>query len=600
MVGGLALHQTQPFIPPPPSQNPAAHVSEHRPREPLSCLPPPHHVKTMEEFKKLHARFIKLGLDRVPRHAGDLLLACSLSEWGSMDYARSIFLGLDDPGTFDFNTMIRGSLVHGDPQGALLFYPEMLRRDVEPDNFTFPLVLKACSQLSALAQGLQIHGHAAKHGFQCDVFVQNSLINMYGKCGEVERSCRAFEQMGSCRTVVSWSALTAAHTRMGLWGKCLEIFAMMTREGLRADESSMVGALSSSKNLGAYGTGRSIHCSLLRRFTGLNVVVQTSLIDMYISCGCLEKGIAIFETMFEKNTWTYSVVISGLAMHGEGERALQVFSDMLHGGHEPDEAIYVGVLSACSHAGLLDEGLRCFDRMRVEHRIPPSPQHYGCVIDLMARAGKLREAYELMESMQAAQTEAAWRCLLSASKTHGELELEVAERASRNLEELNARNSGDYINLSNMYAEAKRWSDAAMTRREMVDRGLVQAPGYSRVEVKGKMHTFVSNDKRHPQRRQVYEMAYQMEWQLRLEGYTPEEKRRMVGGAESQKLAIAFALLNTSQGSPIRIITNLRMGKECHTYTALVSTIFEREIMVRDRNRFHCFRQGVCTCGDHW
>ncbi|XP_065018549.1 pentatricopeptide repeat-containing protein At1g31920-like isoform X2 [Musa acuminata AAA Group] len=563
MVGGLALHQTQPFIPPPPSRNPASHVSEHRPREPLSCLPPPHQVKTMEDFKKLHARFIKLGLDRVPRHAGDLLLACSLSEWGSMDYARSIFLGLDDPGTFDFNTMIRGSLVHGDPQGALLFYPEMLRRDVEPDNFTFPLVLKACSQLSALAQGLQIHGHAAKHGFQCDVFVQNSLINMYGKCGEVERSCRAFEQMGSCRTVVSWSALTAAHTRMGLWGKCLEIFAMMTRQGLRADESSM-----------------------------------TSLIDMYISCGCLEKGIAIFETMSEKNTWTYSVVISGLAMHGEGERALQVFSDMLHGGHEPDEAIYVGVLSACSHAGLLDEGLRCFDRMRVEHRIPPSPQHYGCVIDLMARAGKLREAYELMESMPAAQTEAAWRCLLSACKTHGELE--VAERASRNLEELNARNSGDYINLSNMYAEAKRWSDAAMTRREMVDRGLVQAPGYSRVEVKGKMHTFVSNDKRHPQRRQVYEMAYQMEWQLRLEGYTPEEKRRMVGGAESHKLAIAFALLNTSQGSPIRIITNLRMGKECHTYTALVSTIFEREIMVRDRNRFHCFRQGACTCGDHW
>ncbi|URE26989.1 PPR repeat [Musa troglodytarum] len=210
--------------------------------------------------------------------------------------------------------------------------------------------------------------------------------------------------------------------------------------------------------------------------------------------------------------------------------------------------------------------------------------------------------------MPAAQTEAAWRCLLSACKTHGDLEL--AERASRNLKELNARNSGDYINLSNLYAEAKRWSDAAMTRREMVDQGLVQTPGYSRVEVKGKMYTFVSQDKRHPQRREVYEMAYQMEWQLRLEGYTPdasqvlldveeEEKRRMVA-AQSQKLAIAFALLNTSQGSPIRIITNLRMGKDCHTYTALVSTIFEREIMVRDRNRFHCFRHGVCTCGDHW
>ncbi|RWV86238.1 hypothetical protein GW17_00051886, partial [Ensete ventricosum] len=578
----------------------------HGPREQLSCLPPLHQVKTMEEFKKLHARFIKLGLDRVPRHAGDLLLACSLSEWGSMDYARSIFLGLDDPGTFDFNTMIRGSVVHGDPQGALLFYPEMLRRDLEPDNFTFPFLLKACSQLSALAQGLQIHGHAAKRGFQCDVFVQNSLINMYGKCGEVERACRAFEQMGACRTVASWSALAAAHSRMGLWGKCLELFAGMTRDGRGADESSMVSALSASKNLGAYDLGRSIHGALLRSFTGLNIVVQTSLVDMYIGCGCLEKGMAIFEMMSEKNAWTYSVVISGLAMHGEGERALQVFSDMLHAGQqEPDEAIYVGVLSACSHAGLLDEGLRCFDRMRLEHRVPPSPHHYGCMIDLMARAGKLKEAYELMENTPAAQTEAAWRCLLSACKTHrGDLEL--AESAGRNLKELNAHNSGDYINLSNMYAEAKRWGDAARTRREMVDRGLVQAPGYSRVEVKGKMHTFVSHDKWHPQRREVYEMAYQIEWQLRFEGYTPsedeEERRRRMqgGGAESQKLAIAFALLNTRQGSRIRIITNLRMGKDCHTYTALVSRVFEREIMVRDRNRFHCFRQGVCTCGDHW
>ncbi|URE26986.1 PPR repeat [Musa troglodytarum] len=252
--------------------------------------------------------------------------------------------------------------------------------------------------------------------------------------------------MGSCRTVASWSALTAAQTRMGLWGKCLELFAMMTREGLRADESSMVSALSSAKNLGAYDLGRSVHCSLLRSFTGLNIVVQTSLIDMYISCGCLEKGIAVFEMMSEKNTWTYSVVISGLAMHGEGERALRVFSDMLHRGHEPDEAIYVGVLSACSHAGLL---------------------------------GYTPDASQVL--------------------------LDVEE----------------------------------------------------------------------------------------------EEKRRMVA-AQSQKLAIAFALLNTSQGSPIRIITNLRMGKDCHTYTALVSTIFEREIMVRDRNRFHCFRHGVCTCGDHW
>ncbi|WOL09523.1 hypothetical protein Cni_G18276 [Canna indica] len=599
MVGGLAVHRTtQQFIT--PSSNPA---SQDRPKEQLQCFPSPHHIKTMEEFKKVHAQYIKLGLNCIPRHTGDLLLACSLSEWGSMDYACLIFLELEHPGVFDFNTMIRGSLLHGDPEGALLFYQDMLQRNVKPDNFTFPFMLKACSRLSAISEGMQIHGHATKYGFERDVFVRNSLINMYGKCGEVQLSRRVFDQMGSCRTVASWSALLAAHTRMGFWSKCLELFAVMTRDGVKPEESSMVSALSACKNLGAFETGRSIHCFLLRNFTALNIIVQTSLIDMYINCGSLENGIAIFEMMPEKNTWTYSIVISGLAMHGEGKRALLVFEDMLGVGHEPDEAIYVGVLSACSHAGLHDEGLRCFDRMKLEHQILPNPQHYGCMVDLMARAGKLKEAHELVKRMPMEQSEVAWRCLLSACKIHGDLEL--AELAGRTLEKLGTHNSGDYIILSDMYAKAKRWSDAARTRRKMVDRGLNQVPGYSEVEVKGKMHTFVSHDQSHPQSHEIYEMLYQMEWQLRFEGYYPDtsEVRLDVDEEEkthSQKLAIAFALASTSWGTPIRIVTNLRMSNDCHAYTALISRIFEREIKVRDRNRFHCFRQGACACGDHW
>lgn len=591
MVEGLALHQIQKFIAPP---NNTPHVSENnRSREQASFPLSPHKLKTIEEFRRVHAQYIKLGLDRVPRHAGDLLSACALSDWGCMDYAYSIFLALDDPGTFDFNTMIRAHVKDNDPEAALLLYKEMQERGVRPDNFTFPFALKTCAQLSATGEGMQIHGHLTKLGFECDVFVRNSLLNMYGKCGEMKLCCSVFEQMGSDRTVASWSAILAAHTRMGLWYECLKLFAMMTAGGLRSDESSMVSAVSSCAHLGTHDLGRSIHCSLLRNISGLNVIVQTSLVDMYLKCGCPDKGMAIFDKMPEKNKWTYSAAISGLAMHGDGEKALQVFSNMLREGIEPDEAIYVGVLSACSHAGLLEDGFRCFDRMRLEHRIMLNAQHYGCMVDLMNRAGKLNEAYELIRSMPMGPTNVAWRCLMNACKVHGNLEL--AECASKNLMQLDAHNAGDYIILSNMYAKAQRWDDAARIRAEMVDREVMQIPGYSRVEVKGKMHTFVSHDKSHPQSDEVYEMLHQMEWQLRFEGYMPDTSQ-----VHSQKLAIAFALVNARNQTPIRIVTNLRTSEECHTYIALISKIFEQEIIVRDHNRFHCFRQGACSCKGYW
>ncbi|XP_074560761.1 pentatricopeptide repeat-containing protein At1g31920-like [Curcuma longa] len=609
MVGGLAAHQLQQCIT--PLKNPALYASVDRPKEQFLCFSWLHQIKSMDEFRALHAQYIRLGLDRVPRHAGDLLLACSLSEWGSMDYARLIFLGLDDPGVFDFNTMIRGCLKHGHPQDGLLFYLDMLQSNARPDNFTFPFVLKACAFLAAVAEGMQIHGHVAKLGFERDLYAQNSLLNFYGKCGRIELARKLFDEMGSCRSIASWSAMLAAHARTGLWTECLELFATMTCEGVRPEESSMVSALSACKNLGAkLDQGRAIHCSLLRNFTGLNTIVQTSLIDMYINCGSLEGGLAIFQAMPEvdKNTWTYSVVISGLAMHGEGRRALQVFEEMLSAGHEPDDAIYVGVLSACSQAALLDEGLRYLDRMRLEHGIPPNPQHYSCIVDLMARAGKLREAHELIQSAPIAHTESAWRCLLSACKIHGNLNL--AECAIGKLKELGACNTGDYIIASSMYAKAQKWSEAAMCRKEMADLGLLQVPGQSKVEVKGKMHSFVSHDRSHPESDEIYEMLHRVEWQLRAEGYVrdtsevvmdldDEEKRRAVA-VHSQKLAIAFALAKTGQGRAIRIVTNLRMSKDCHAYSALISRIFERDISIRDRNRFHRFRRGLCACGGRW
>ncbi|BFG30896.1 hypothetical protein CerSpe_171700 [Prunus speciosa] len=602
MTGAPVLNQTHLFL---PSKTPLGcpeTSSRSKEQESLSLLK---RCRNMEELKQVHARILKLGHFCDSFCAGNLVATSALSAWGSMDHACSIFQQINEPGTFVCNTMIKGHVKAMNWDKALLLYCEMLETGVEPDNFTYPVLLKACAWLLAIEEGMQIHGHILKLGLENDVFVQNSLISMYGKCGELELSCTVFEQMDQ-KSVASWSAIIAAHANLGMWCECLMLFGDMRRKGWRAEESTLVSVLSACTHLGALDLGRCSHGSLLRNISALNVIVQTSLIDMYAKCGCLEKGLCLFQKMTKKNQLSYTVMISGLAVHGHGRKALELFSAMLQEGLAPDAVAHLGVLSACNHAGLVDEGLRCFNRMKGEHKIQPTVQHYGCLVDLMGRAGMLKEALQLITSMPIRPNDVIWRSLLSACRVHKNLE--IGEIAANMLFQLNSQNPGDYVVLSNMYAQAQRWDNMARTRTEMASKRLTQTPGISLVEVKRRVYKFVSQS--HHQCDGVYKMVHQMEWQLRFEGYSAdtsqvlldvdEEEKRERLKYHSQKLAIAFALIHTSQGSPIRIVRNLRMCSDCHTYTKFVSMIYEREITVRDRNRFHHFKDGNCSCRDYW
>ncbi|XP_068646680.1 pentatricopeptide repeat-containing protein At1g31920 [Aristolochia californica] len=600
MITSSLLHRNHLFVTPETSKhNPDVSFWDQGNLSALKC-------RSMKEFKQAHVQSLKLGHHHDIHSATTLISTCALSAWGCMEYACSIFEQIEKPTSFLFSILIRGYLKDNNPNAAILSYLEMLERDVKPDNFTYPIVLKGCSQLGALEEGMQIHGHVLKLGFHSDIYVQNSLINMYGRCGEIKLSCGVFDRL-EVKSSASWSALISVYSSLGLWYDSLRLFRGMTEEHWRPHESTFVSVLSSCAQLGAFRLGRSAHGSLIRHFTGHNVVVETSLIDMYMKCGCLERGCYVFENMPSKSILSYSVMISGLAMHGEGKKAMWVFSDMLREGLKPDEAVYVGLLSACSRAGLVDEGLKAFDKMRFEHGLEPSIKHYGCVVDLMGRTGRLQEAYELVRSMPFEPNDVLWRSLLSACKVHGNLELGV--HVQRNLLQLNSNNSGDYILLSDLYAQSLQWDSVAKVRAEMVQRGSPQTPGFSMIEVERKVYKFVSQDKSHPQSDEIYKMLHQMGWQLRFEGYCAdisqvpfdvddEEKLRLLGG-HSQKLAIAFGLI-TNKESPIRIVRNLRMCKDCHTYTKYISKIYDRVIVVRDRNRFHHFREGTCSCRDYW
>ncbi|XP_030511469.2 pentatricopeptide repeat-containing protein At1g31920 [Rhodamnia argentea] len=571
------------------------------------CLSLLKRCKNMEEFKQAHAQILKCGLFWNSFCASNLVATCALSVWGSMGYACSIFHRICEPGTFEFNTMIRGHVQDMNYEEALVVYADMLERGIEPDNFTFPALLKACALLRALEEGMQIHGQILKLRLHDDLYVQNSLINLYGKCKKIESSFAVFKNMDQ-KSVSTWSAIIAAKASLGLWYECLMLYGDMNSLGFwRPEESILVNVVCACAHLGALHLGKCAHGSLLRNISSLNVIVHTSLINMYAKCGAVQEAVGLFKKTADKNQLSYSATISGLAMHGRGREALELLSEMLREGLKPDDVTYVGVLSACSHCGLVDEGLQVFEQMKSDE-VEPTIQHYGCMVDLLGRAGLLVEAYNLISNMPMKPNDIVWRSLLSTCKVHQNLE--IGEIAANELLQSNSKNPGDYLLLSYMYARTRRWEDVSRVRTELAEKGIYQAPGFSSVEVQRKIYRFFSQDAKCPHYDGICDMIHQMEWQLKFEGYVPdtsqvllnvqeEEKRQRLRG-HSQKLAIAFALLNSSGGSPIRITRNLRMCSDCHTYTKYISSIYEREITVRDRNRFHHFRDGTCSCNDFW
>ncbi|KVH91652.1 pentatricopeptide repeat-containing protein At1g31920 [Cynara cardunculus var. scolymus] len=605
---GTSVHQNL-FLPQPQDDHHCRKAIDFSSRE-QECISLLKKCKNMEELKQSHCVILKLGLVLSPFCTGNLVSTCALSDWGSMDYACLIFKQLDCPNSFEFNTMIRGHIKDMNLEEAVMLYDQMLEMGIKPNNFTYPSLLKGCAYLHRLEEGMQFHGHVFKIGVQDDVFVQNSLISMYGKCGEIKNSCSVFEQMDDTdKSLASWSALIAAHASKEMWSECLSLFnELSSQKCWRAEESVLVSVLSSCTSLGALDLGRSTHGFLIKNLSGLNVIMETSLLDMYLKCGSLTKGLSIFERMNVKNQWSYSVMISGLAFHGCGTKALSVFSEMLEQGFEPDEVVYVGVLTACSHAGLVHEGLQLFEKMKVEHQIEPTIHHYGCLVDLMGKAGKVREAFEFIKNMPMEANDVLWYSLLGACRVHQDVEL--GEKVAEKLLQLNPQTASAYVMLSNMYAKARKWEHVALTRGEMAQKGLTKTPGFSFIQVKRKVYKFVSNDLLWPQSEGIPDMVYQMEWQLKFEGYSPdtsevlldvdEEEKRERLSRHSQKLAIAFGMIHTSQGSPISIVRSMRMCKDCHTYTKMISSIYKRRITVRDRNRFHHFEDGSCSCNDHW
>ncbi|XP_020210320.1 pentatricopeptide repeat-containing protein At1g08070, chloroplastic [Cajanus cajan] len=569
-----------------------------------SCIDLLLRCRNVFHIRQVHANVLVNGTIQ------DLVVANKLlytyAQHRAISDAYSLFDGLTmrDPKTW--SVMVGGFAKVGDHASCYATFREVLRCGVTPDNYTLPFVIRTSRDTKDLQMGRVIHDVVLKHGLHLDHFVCASLVDMYAKCMVVEDAQRLFERMLS-KDLVTWTVMIGAYADCNAY-ESLVLFDRMREEGVVPDKVAMVTVVNACAKLGAMHRARFVNEYIVRNGFSLDVILGTALIDMYAKCGSVESAREVFDRMKEKNVVSWSAMIAAYGYHGMGQEAIGLFHMMLSCAILPNRVTFVSLLYACSHAGLIEEGLRFFDSMWEEHAVTPDVKHYTCMVDLLGRAGRLDEALRLIEAMNVEKDERLWSALLGACRIHGNMEL--AEKAANSLLELQPQNPGHYVLLSNIYAKAGKWEKVAKFRDMMSQRKLKKVPGWTWIEVDDKTYQFSVGDRSHPQSKEIYEMLMSLIKKLEMAGYVPdtdfvlqdveEEVKKEMLYTHSEKLAIAFGLIGIPEGEPIRISKNLRVCGDCHTFSKMVSAIMRRSIIVRDANRFHHFSKGTCSCGDYW
>ncbi|CAN1252276.1 Pentatricopeptide repeat-containing protein At2g27610 [Linum perenne] len=428
-----------------------------------------------------------------------------------------------------------------------------------------------------------------------------SLLTGYAQNGEIEEASKVFERI-SKKDIVAWSAMVAGYAQGGDTEGAVKTFVEMAKHGVEPNEytfSSVVNACTAA--MAPVQQGMQIHAWSIKSRRNDALCVCSALVTMYAKTGDIESANEVFRRQRERDLVSWNSMISGYAQHGDVEKALEVFKEMQILGMEMDGVTFISVISACTHGGLIDEGRRYFDEMVKEHRIEPTMEHYSCLVDLYGRAGQLEKAMEVINSMPFPPSATVWRTILGASRVHRNLEL--GELAAEKLIELQPGDSAAYVLLANMHAVAGNWKERTRVRKLMDVRNVKKEAGYSWIEVKNKTYSFLAADSSHPMSNQIYAKLKELGVKLKDDNVlldVDDEHKESVLSQHSERLAIAFGLIATPRGTPLRVMKNLRVCGDCHAVIKLISAIEKRYIVVRDTNRFHHFKDGSCSCGDYW
>lgn len=552
-----------------------------------------------------HAQIVRVGLgaDTITSN----MLMNMYSKCGLVESARKLFDEMPVRSLVSWNTMVGSHTQNGDSEKALVLFMQMQKEGTSCSEFTVSSVVCACAAKCCVFECKQLHGFALKTALDSNVFVGTALLDVYAKCGLVKDASLVFECMPE-RSDVTWSSMVAGYVQNELYEEALVLFHRAQAMGLEHNQFTISSALSACAARAALIEGKQVQAVLCKTGIGSNIFVISSLIDMYAKCGIIEEAYIVFSSVEEKNVVLWNAMLSGFSRHVRSLEAMIYFEKMQQMGICPNEITYISVLTACSHLGLVEKGRKYFDLMIRVHNVSPNVLHYSCMVDILGRAGLLHEAKDLIDRMPFDATASMWGSLLASCRIYRNLEL--AEVAAKHLFEIEPHNAGNHVLLSNIYAANNRWEEVARARNLLKESKAKKERGKSWIEIKHKVHSFMVGERNHPRIVEIYLKLEDLVGEMKKIGYkaktehdlhdVEESRKQELLRHHSEKLALTFGIMVLPHGAPIRIMKNLRICGDCHSFMKLASSITEREIIVRDTNRFHHFKNGYCSCGEFW
>ncbi|KAI9084021.1 hypothetical protein K1719_034017 [Acacia pycnantha] len=521
---------------------------------------------------------------------------------------KKLFDEMPEHDGVSYNVLITCYAWNGQLRESLDLFRELQYTKFDRRQFPFSTILSIAANTLNLVLGRQIHSQAIATTADSEIKVGNALVDMYAKCGKFDEANRIFANL-THQSSVPWTALMSAYVQKGLHEEGLTLFFEMQKSKISADSATYASILRACASLASISLGRQLHSYIIRSGYISNVFSGSALLDMYAKCGSMKDALQMFQEMPVRNSVSWNALISAYTQNGDGDLTLRSFEQMVQSGLQPDSVSFLSVLCACSHCGLVEEGLKHFDSMTQTYKLVPKREHYASMVDMLCRSGRFNQAERLIAQMPFEPDEIMWSSILNACRIHKNQEL--AKKAADKLFNMKViRNAAPYISMSNIYAEAGEWDSVSKVKKAMRERGVRKLPAYSWVEVKHKIYVFSANDKTHPETEGIMKKIDELAEQMEKEGYKPDPSCTLHDVDEelkieslkyhSERLAIAFALISTPEGTPILVMKNLRACTDCHAAIKVISKIAKREITVRDSSRFHHFRNGFCSCGDYW
>ncbi|CAN6464961.1 unnamed protein product [Victoria cruziana] len=559
----------------------------------------------IELGEQIHSQTIKSGF-QLNVYVSSVLIDM-YAKCGRLDIAQKMLDRLPEQDIVSWTSMISGYSQHDRFAEALKLFERMQLQGMRADNIGLSSVISACAGLQALEEGKEVHAQSVVHGYSSDLSIGNALVTLYARCGQIKEAYAAFQSVGD-GDPITWNGLISGFAQSGHFDKAVQVFSRMHKAGIEASLYTFCSTISASANLADIKQGKQVHTLMIKGGYESDTEAGNVLVTLYAKCGSIEDAYIEFLLIPQKNEVSWNAIITGYAQHGHGREALRLFEWMKEEGVKPNHITFVGVLSACSHVGLVDEGLGFFRSMSHEHNIAPRSEHYACVVDILGRAGRFDDVERFIDEMPIRPDAMVWRTLLSACSVHRNLEL--GQIAAEHLLELEPHDSATYVLLSNIYAALRKWDARDAIRQMMKDKKVKKEPGQSWIEVKNIVYAFFVGDRLHPLCDKIYEFLKDLTNRASEIGYVPNrqsllhdlelQQKDPTAYVHSEKLAVSFGLMSSPPGIPLRIMKNLRVCNDCHTFMKYVSKVVGRVIIVRDANRFHHFDNGTCSCGDYW